>query len=156
MESKGKVAHIRYAEPNEMRIRGTYDANFVTELKVGLASRVWDAKTREWVVDVGERISALRLIKKYYSTVIEDNELPSGRKKPDQQKAEPAAPSQGLPTEKDYAVLHLLPTAPIELVKVAYRTLAKMYHPDTSHAADADKIMSRLNKAYEAIVKRQA
>jgi hypothetical protein len=156
MENKSKTAHISYTGSNEMRIRGTYDANFVTELKVGLSSRVWDAKTREWVVDVDERISALRLIKKYYSTVIEDNEPPLERKTSSQEKAEPVTHNVAMPTEKDYAVLHLLPTAPVELVKVAYRTLAKLYHPDTNHEPDAAKRMIRLNRAYEAIVKKQA
>lgn len=43
-----------------------------------------------------------------------------------------------------YGVLHLLPSAPPELVTVAYRTLAQLHHPD--RGGDA-AVMVRLNQA---------
>ncbi len=44
-----------------------------------------------------------------------------------------------------YQVLHLRETAPPELVKVAYRCLAQIHHPD--HGG-SEETMKRLNEAY--------
>jgi hypothetical protein len=62
------------------------------------------------------------------------------------------------PIEEDapveaYATLHLLPTAPPELVKVAYKTLAKMIHPDTGGSTAK---MQKINSAYAAIKQEYA
>ena len=47
-----------------------------------------------------------------------------------------------------YQVLHLRETAPPELVKVAYRCLAQIHHPD--HGGDTD-VMQRINDAYRRL-----
>ncbi len=47
-----------------------------------------------------------------------------------------------------YQVLHLRETAPPELVKVAYRCLAQIHHPD--HGGDTDA-MQRINDAYRRL-----
>lgn len=47
-----------------------------------------------------------------------------------------------------YRVLHLLPSAPDEVVTVVYRTLAKLTHPDRGGEHDA---MLALNQAVEQI-----
>jgi DnaJ-domain-containing protein 1 len=44
-----------------------------------------------------------------------------------------------------YATLHLLPNAPPELVKAAYRCLAMIHHPDRGGETEA---MQRINSAY--------
>ncbi len=44
-----------------------------------------------------------------------------------------------------YQVLHLRETAPPELVKVAYRCLAQIHHPDRG---GSEETMKRLNEAY--------
>ena len=44
-----------------------------------------------------------------------------------------------------YATLHILPTAPPELVKAAYRCLAMMHHPDRGGETET---MQRINQAY--------
>ena len=49
-----------------------------------------------------------------------------------------------------YAVLHLLPSAPLALVKAAYRELSRAHHPDVGGDADT---MSAINDAYEKIKK---
>jgi len=53
-----------------------------------------------------------------------------------------SAPGEALTSA--YGVLHLLPSAPPELVTVAYRTLAQLHHPDRGGDAAA---MVRLNQA---------
>jgi hypothetical protein len=50
-----------------------------------------------------------------------------------------------------FAVLHLLPSAPIQVVRAAYRALAKLHHPDV-HGDTAT--MRRLAEAYEALSRR--
>jgi hypothetical protein len=58
----------------------------------------------------------------------------------------PPPPQQNLAAP--FQTLHLLPSAPPELVKSAYRTLAKIYHPDVR--GDPAK-MVEINKAFDAI-----
>lgn len=52
-----------------------------------------------------------------------------------------------------YRALHLLPTAPPELVKVAYRTLATLHHPDKGGDTAT---MQAINAAYELLGKGAA
>ncbi len=47
-----------------------------------------------------------------------------------------------------FTTLHLLPSAPPELVKAAYKTLARIYHPDAS--GDSAKMIA-INRAYETL-----
>jgi len=47
-----------------------------------------------------------------------------------------------------YVTLHLLPSAPPELVKVAYRCLAQIHHPD--HGGDT-AAMQRINAAFKML-----
>jgi len=154
MDSKQKAAHIRYTEAR-MRVRATYDPGFVAALKAGLVERKWDERTKEWVIDIHEYKTARRIISRFYQNITESNRPPEERKKKQRRQSSPKTSYMGLPHDADYAVLHLLPTAPLELVKVAYRTLSKLYHPDTSKFPDAEKRMKAINRAYEAIKKRQ-
>lgn len=47
-----------------------------------------------------------------------------------------------------YAVLHLLPTAPFEVVEASFRQLSKIYHPD---AGGNEQLMQRITWAYQTI-----
>ena len=67
-----KVAYICYTKA-EMRIRSTYDPDFNETLKVAVISRQWDPKTKEWVIDINESGKALKIIQRFYNTIIEDN-----------------------------------------------------------------------------------
>lgn len=49
-----------------------------------------------------------------------------------------------------YEVLSLMNFSEIELVKSSYRTLAKKYHPDTSHKNSEDR-MVEINQAFEIL-----
>lgn len=59
-----------------------------------------------------------------------------------------------------YEILQVHPKASQEIIKKAYQTLAKKYHPDIHPDKDkADKMMASLNEAYSVLsdsVKRQA
>jgi DnaJ-class molecular chaperone len=54
----------------------------------------------------------------------------------------PALPAE---TVAAYRTLHLLPTAPDELVKHAYRVMCKIHHPDKGGMT---REMQRVNEAY--------
>jgi len=56
--------------------------------------------------------------------------------------------SQPLPLTGAHAALHLLPDAPPELVKAAYRTLAQLHHPDKGGDTEA---MQKINEAYRRL-----
>lgn len=59
----------------------------------------------------------------------------------------------GTPAENGpYRVLGLDPSAPDELVKVAYRLLAQRCHPDRGGSTQA---MARLNQAYDQIARER-
>jgi len=60
----------------------------------------------------------------------------------------PPPPRQKPKAVDPYQVLHLRETAPPELVKVAYRCLAQIHHPD--HGGDTD-VMQRINDAYRRL-----
>jgi hypothetical protein len=52
-----------------------------------------------------------------------------------------------------YNTLHLLPSAPPELIKAAYKCLAMKYHPDHGGSTQA---MQKINEAYELLAERAA
>ena len=47
-----------------------------------------------------------------------------------------------------YSVLHLMPSAPMEVVEASFRQLSKLYHPD---AGGNEQMMQKLAQAYNAI-----
>ena len=63
-------------------------------------------------------------------------------------------------TIKDYyAVLGIAPNATPEEVRIAFRTMARIYHPDRNSAPDAEERFKDINDAYERLAdpqKRQA
>lgn len=50
-----------------------------------------------------------------------------------------------------YEILEVSPNASQEIIKIAYKNLAKKYHPDTSNQENAAEIMQRINEAYEVL-----
>ncbi|HEY7527285.1 MAG TPA: DnaJ domain-containing protein [Candidatus Limnocylindria bacterium] len=57
-----------------------------------------------------------------------------------------------MPETRDaYLILQLHPSAVPELIEAAYRTLARLHHPDHSEAPDAGAAMADLNWAYATL-----
>lgn len=52
-----------------------------------------------------------------------------------------------------FVVLGLTRNANVDAVKRAYRTLARLYHPDVNDGQDTDSRMKRINMAYTKIMK---
>jgi ribonuclease HI len=71
-----KPAYIKYENNRMMILTPTYEAGWVSEIKAELKTRKWNPKTKEWVIDIKERIEALRITNRFF-TVIEDNQPPA-------------------------------------------------------------------------------
>ena len=54
-------------------------------------------------------------------------------------------------TQDLYQILEVNPTADRDSILAAYKTLALTYHPDRNAAADAGRLMARLNQAFEIL-----
>ena len=54
-------------------------------------------------------------------------------------------------TDDLYAILQVHDSAEPEVIAVAYRRLARKYHPDVNASPDATEMMRRLNDAYAVL-----
>ncbi len=113
-------------------LRFPFDRFLVEALKGEIPShaRAYDPVERTWTVTPAYVAVAVQLM----LAVFPDVELM------DQSRA--AAPSD------PYVVLHLLPSAPVELVTVAHKCLAKLHHPDRGGSTTT---MQALNNAVDRI-----
>jgi hypothetical protein len=53
-----------------------------------------------------------------------------------------------------YDLLELAADADVDTVKLAYRRLARLYHPDLNQTDDTTAKMQAINEAYEQIMKQ--
>ena len=136
------IAKIRLT-PLYAYVSTPYDADFVANLKWSLPSRArrWDPELKVWRVERRYLYVLEGLLREYFDSVLYDiDEEPTTRQEA------PQAP---------YAALHLLPSAPTELIDAAYKALAQIYHPDRNPRADATRIMQVINDAYEQLKARK-
>jgi molecular chaperone DnaJ len=54
-----------------------------------------------------------------------------------------------------YQILGITPGASREQIKIAYKNLAKKYHPDISKEPNALEMMKKINGAYDILTKEQ-
>ena len=116
-------------------LRFPYDVDLVESIKLQIPSyaRTYDPAERTWTVTAMYFSVAFRLM---YETFGDVEIVDAGS--PDR------APHAG----DAYRVLHLLPTAPPELVTAAHRCLAKLNHPDRGGST---MTMQRINAAVDVI-----
>jgi curved DNA-binding protein CbpA len=55
------------------------------------------------------------------------------------------------PVHTHYDNLKVARTAPVEVIRAAYRALAKQYHPDQNPSPDAARVMKLLNAAWDVL-----
>lgn len=122
-------------------LRFPYDRLMVDTIKqvVPPRSRAWRPEGKYWTVDHPFAERMVVLLRQRFGDVLIDGE------------AVTTTPIRG--TDRDFAELHLLPSAPPDLVQVVYRHLAKRHHPDTGGDTAT---MQRLNDAYSALRDRGA
>ena len=116
-----------------------FDAWLVDALKAEIPghARTYAPDTRAWTIAPAYAGIAIRLMYQAF-TDVEVIDAAAG----------PGFDRGGDPREAALVVLHLRPSAPPELVDAAYRTLARLNHPDRGGDHDA---MLALNQAYDAI-----
>lgn len=139
-----KTATLEH-KPPYVRLRCSYDAALVTLLRnLPRRARRWSKDERTWIVasEYADWLESL-LQRLGYDVVWLDNQ-------PQQRTAMPPALAEA------YATLYVSHHAPPEVIDAAYRSLAKLYHPDSGiyPREEAEMKMKRLNMAYEAL-KRQ-
>jgi hypothetical protein len=136
-------AYVYEEKHGDIRIKTPYLAAFVEALKVGIPwdDREWRPETKTWIVGVSSAKQAIAITQRFFAEVeiikFTDQYQQSGFGGSTQAKA--ADP---------YATLHLLPTAPIQLIDSAYKCLARMNHPD--HGGDT-AVMQSINGAYDRL-----
>jgi hypothetical protein len=107
--------------------------------------RAWRPATKSWCVDasaefeMGEWLALCTA--EFHAEVV--------RAKEKQKERQTRATSK--PEADPFAALYLLPSAPVEVVKAAYRALATLHHPD--HGGDVEK-MKVINAAYSEATQR--
>jgi hypothetical protein len=116
------------------------------------SARSYDPQTRQWHIDADAQTEFDRWLT-YLRTVLGARiEWQHGEAKEGQQHRHhqwPPASYRKQPTREELcARLHLLPDAPPELIKAAYKTLAIKFHPDKGGDEEAMKL---LNEAYRKL-----
>jgi len=113
-----------------------YSADLVAALKTRIPAyaRRYDPDSHAWTVISSHADVATRLMLDV---------------SPDVETVGVAAPDRGRPSSDDpWVILHLQPTAPLELVTAAHRCLAKLNHPDRGGDTST---MQRINRAADQI-----
>jgi len=119
-------------------VRFPYDAYVVDALKRAVPAplRSYDPGSKTWTVAGRYVAAAYHVLAQVFGEV-------------DVEGSRTGAADHGRPTGGDpYVVLHLLPTAPPELVSAAHKCLARLHHPD---AGGSTATMQMINAAAEQI-----
>ncbi len=126
-------------------------ADLVSSIKCGIPPgfRTYRPAERCWAVDAyatSDLDEWLRQVQHVMPVRVVWTDETAGAKEEGQQQQWPPVGYRTQPTRAELcARLHLLPDAPPELIKAAYKTLAMKFHPD--HGGDAEA-MKLLNEAY--------
>jgi hypothetical protein len=115
----------------------------ISELKgiVPVAFRNYDPTKKTWIItDWGCLDEWLDELRSVYEIETEYHDEQPSRPPPPQSIASP------------FQTLYLLPNAPPEVVKAAYKALAKIHHPD---ARGSSERMVEINRAFEVITRNR-
>ena len=140
-------------EDNWVVVNGIIKKQFSNYLKYEikpLTYRKFDAGKGKWLFYHTKLNLIAPIAKKIYGHV-DWSELPTTWQ---MMAAGATPPNVEIPPLNDspYQQLYLVNDAPLEVVRSAYKTLVKMYHPDVG--GDLDKIQ-QINVAYEEILKNK-
>jgi DnaJ domain len=129
--------------PWRYALESPYNADFVEALKayVPYRQRRWVPDDKKWWFQSDVIATVEYLCDRYYGSYVHVGRAGKEEKSHQNTRTPNAQPDA-------YATLHLLPSAPSEVVTAAYRALAKKFHPD--HGGD-DERMKQINLAYERL-----
>lgn len=134
------TAHVTEQEDGSVEIRFHYNPWVIEQIKALIPGfgRSYKPEQKMWIVFEPWASEAIRILEEAFDTVkIERN--------PGRQSAKINSTSS---IGQAYTELHLLESAPPELIKGAYRILAKLNHPDHGGSSAA---MRQINAAFERI-----
>jgi len=130
-----RIASLRYLPNGVMlQLEVPFHKEFTDTLKSSITAkkRIWDNNDKCWYVVRDQLDKLCHILDKYFSeTILLD------------------FPAQEVATDA-WSKLYLLEGAPLELVRIAYKTLAKIYHPDKP-TGDVSK-MQAINVAYKELM----
>lgn len=151
-----------------------YEPELIADIKAEIPAwaREWEPIGKEWIVRAPYTARAADLLRRYFAHArvtgepSDDSEWDESETRRSRReswrddrregwsyRASPPPPGGGDP----YATLHLLPTAPPQLVKAAYLTLVKLCHPDVARDLDREEAHRRtvaLTAAYRSLQER--
>ncbi len=125
---------------SSVRLQFPYDAGLIDALKAGIPAhaRTYDPVAKSWTITSTYASTAFRLM----SAVFPDVDVV------EQTSAGSSARGDRVDESDPWVILHLRPTAPLELVVAAHRCLAKIHHPDRGGTT---AVMQEINAAAEAL-----
>jgi hypothetical protein len=114
------------------------------------SARSYDPQSRQWHVDPDAQTEFDRWLTYLVTVLCARLEWQHDEAKEERRQHQwPPAGYRKRPTREELcARLHLLPDAPPELIKAAYKTLAMKFHPD--HGGDTRR-MQELNEAFRLL-----
>jgi len=127
---------------NHVAISFPFDRSLVDRFKIDVPAyaRSYVPETKTWLFESAYAARAVHLLTERFPDAHIEN-----------------APGPHLATVSDhdseYLTLFVIPAAPPEVVKAAYRALSKLYHPDKGGDVT---VMQRINEAYERLEPRLA
>ncbi len=130
-------ARAQYRDNGDLTISFPYNPEFLVILKdrVPVGCREWQPAHKRWWIHALYARRAVELLRHYWPGV--EVLLPGDRPGEDAARRHWPPPPPPPPRRDDpHAVLHLLPSAPLELVEAAGRCLAKLHHPDAKPAGE--------------------
>ncbi len=141
MPTVPRRAQCRLTAFGEAVLTFPYSALLVADLKahIPFRFRTYDGVTKTWTVSDAYATLAVDLLLEHYP----DAETPR------RSRAQPR--SRAGSGGNDFEILHLLPTAPREVVDASFRALAKLHHPDKG---GDPAVMRRLAEAHDALRRR--
>lgn len=140
------IASSVYMESGRLAMAFPFSRVFVDLLKDSIppGSRQWNPIDKVWTVDGVYADLAITLLRRHFPDAHIGERPHSSSSRP------PRSTCACMSGHSDYAKLYVLPTAPPEVVRAAYRALTKTAHPDLGGDIVA---MQELNAAFERVGK---
>ena len=145
--------HLKLEKEGDwVRVKGPRIKKFQDAIRYGVrppSYRRWDLDTQQWKVHWKFLPLLAQMSRKYYTNV-DWSSLPGRWQMFAVGSAPPSEePLTEAPKPDPYAQLHLLESAPMEVVKAVYRVLATLHHPDKQDGNSTR--MADVNAAYKEI-----